>query len=136
MKMGTSTLRICAALLACSLAGEADTITSRDSRSWNGQVQQLQNGVLTLLASFPRGQVSLQFGPNTLRTIEFNPTAYNPGVAPALSKVTGGALSGTIYLRDKSGHKCDNIAINAQTVSCSAGSWPRSNALRILFDAR
>ena len=123
-------------LLLFATAAGADTITSRDSRSWNGNLQQLQNGVLTLLASFPRGQVSLQFGPNTLRAIEFNPTAYNPGVAPTLTKVTGGALSGTIYLRDKSGHKCDNITINAQTVACSAGSWPRANALRIIFDAR
>ena len=131
-----STLRICLALLVCSVAGEADTITSRDSRSWNGQLQQLENGVLTLLASFPRGQVKLQFGPNTLRAIEFNPTAYNSGVAPTLSKVIGGGLSGTIYLRDKSGHKCGNITINAQTVACSAGSWPRPSAMRIIFDAR
>lgn len=129
-------LRICLTLLLCSLGSQADTITSRDSRMWNGQLQQLQNGVLTLVASFPRGKVSLQFGPNTLRTIEFNSTAYNPGVAPTLTKVTGGALSGTIYLRDKSGHKCDNITINAQTVSCSAGSWPRANALRIILDGR
>ena len=135
--MRMSCLKICAVILACSTAAPAETITSRDSRSWNGQLVQLQNGVLTLAASFPGGKTSLQFGPNTLRAIEFNPTAYNPGAAPKLAPVSGGPLSGTIYLReDKSGHQCANIAIDANKVSCSAGSWPRQNVLRIIFGAR
>jgi hypothetical protein len=134
MKM--SFLKVCAVMLACSMAAKADTITSRDSRSWNGQLIHLQNGVLTLAANFPGGKASLQFGPNTLRAIEFNPTTYNPGAAPKLAPVSGGPVSGTIYLRDKSGHQCTNIAIDANTVSCSAGSWPRQNVLRIIFGAR
>jgi hypothetical protein len=133
--MKISFLKICAAILACSLAGEADSVTSRDSRSWNGKVQ-LQNGVLTLAASFPGGPASLQFGPNTLRAIEFNPTTFNPGVAPKLAAVSGGSLSGTIYLRDKSRHQCTNIAIDANNITCSTGSWPRQNALRIVFSAQ
>lgn len=131
-----SFFKVCAAILACAIALDADTVTSRDSRSWNGRIVQLQNGVLTLAATFPGGPASLQFGPATLRGIEFNPTVFNPGAAPQLEKVGGGAISGTIYLRDKSGHKCANIAIDAQNVSCSAGSWPRQNVLRIIFDAR
>jgi hypothetical protein len=134
MKM--SFLKVCAVVLTCSMAAEADTITSRDSRSWNGQLVQLKNGILTLAANFPAGKTSLQFGPNTLRGIEFNPTAYNPGAAPKLAPVNAGSLSGTIYLRDKSGHPCGNIAIDANNVSCSAGSWPRANVMRIIFDAR
>jgi len=133
--MKISFLKICAAILACSLASEADSVTSRDSRSWNGKAL-LQNGVLTLSASFPGGAASLQFGPNTLRAIEFNPTTFNPGAAPKLAPVSGGSLSGTIYLRDKSGHQCAKIAIDANTVSCSAGSWPRPNVLRIIFAAQ
>jgi hypothetical protein len=130
------TLIVCAAILACALGGSAETVTSRDSRSWNGKIVALQNGILTLSASFPGGQKSLQFGPTTLRAVEFNPTTFNPGVAPSLGAVTGGAVSGTIYLRDKSGHKCGNIAIDAANVTCSAGSWPRSNTLRIIFDGQ
>jgi hypothetical protein len=130
-------IRILGAILACSLVSKADTVTSRDSRSWNGSVVEIRGGVLTLSAHFPSGApVSLQFGPNTLRAIEFNPTTFNPGAAPKLTPVSGGALSGTIYLRDKSGHKCANITINAQTVSCSAGSWSQQNTLRIIFDGR
>jgi hypothetical protein len=130
-------IKLWAAILACSLACEADTVTSRDSRSWNGSVLQLKGGVLALSAHFPSGApVSLQFGPNSLRAIEFNPTTFNPGAAPKLAGVSGGALTGTIYLRDKSGHKCGNITIDAQTVACSAGSWPRANTLRIIFDAQ
>ncbi len=135
--MNMSLFKICAAILACAMALAADSVTSRDSRSWNGRIVQLQNGVLTLAATFPGGPASLQFGPATLRAIEFNPTVFNPGAAPQLGKVGGGMASGTIYLReDKSGHKCANIAIDAQNVSCSAGSWPRQNVMRIIFDAR
>lgn len=135
--MTFSAVRVCAAMLVGALAGEADTITSRDSRSWNGNLLQLKNGVLTLAAHFPSGApVSLQFGPNTLRSIEFNSTTFNPGAVPKLAPVNGGSVSGTIYLRDKSGHKCGNITIDAQNVACSAGSWPRSNVMRIIFDTQ
>lgn len=135
VNMRVSPLKICSAILACSLAGKGDTVTSRDSRSWNGKVQ-IRNGILTLAASFPAGPATLQFGPNTLRALEFNPTTFNPGVAPNLTRVSGGPLSGTIYLRDKSGHQCANIAIDTNSVSCSAGSWPRGDVLRVIFGAR
>lgn len=128
---------IWAVILACALGGNAETITSRDSRSWNGKIVQLQGGILTLNASFPGGKTAtLKFGPKTLRGIEFNRTTFNPGAAPNLPAVGGGALSGTIYLRDKSGHKCGNIAMDGQKLTCSAGSWPIEGAMRIIFDAQ
>ena len=129
-----SSLRTCHVLLLCSLLAEADTITTRDSRSWNGAVQQIQNGVLTLSASFPGLKKQLQFGPKILRAIEFNPTTFNPGAPPNPSPASGGALSGTVYLRDRSSHACDNLTIDGQNVKCSGGSWPRQNVMRILLN--
>jgi len=132
---GEAMKSIWAAILTCSMACSAETVTTRDSRSWNGKIVQIQSGVLTLNASFPGGQTAtLKFGPKMLRAIELNRTTFNPGAVPNLPKVGGGALSGTIYLRDKSGHKCANIAMDAQKVTCSAGSWPLPEAVRIIFD--
>ena len=126
---------IWAAILTCSIVCSAETVTTRDSRSWNGKIVQIQGGVLTLNASFPGGKTAtLRFGPKMLRGIEFNRTTFNPGAVPNLPAAGGGALSGTIYLRDKSGHKCANIAMDGQKVTCSAGSWPVQEALRIIFD--
>jgi hypothetical protein len=121
-------------ILLCSLVAEADTVTTRDSRSWNGHLVQIQSGILTLSAGFPGSQKSLQFGPRTLRAIEFNPTTYNPGVPPNPPRASGGSLSGTVYLRDKTGHRCENLTIDPQNVKCSVGSWPRQSVARILFD--
>jgi hypothetical protein len=123
------------AILTCSMACSAETVTTRDSRSWNGKIVQIQGGVLTLNASFPGGQTAtLKFGPKMLRAIELNRTTFNPGAVPNLPAVGGGVLSGTIYLRDRSGHKCANIAMDGQKVTCSAGSWPLQEAMRIIFD--
>ncbi len=130
-----SILRICNLILLCSLMAGADTVTTRDSRSWNGDLQTMQNGVLTLSASFPNSTVSLVFGPTMLRAIEFNPTRFNPGTPPSLSAANGSPLNGTVYLTDKSGHRCQNIMIDSQNVRCGDGtSWPRQNVMRILFD--
>lgn len=130
-------LKVCAVVLACSAAVHAETVTSSDSRSWNGTIMQMQNGILSLQAKFPGGKTTtLQFGPSTLRSIEFNPNTYNPGAPPTINPGSGGVLSGTVYLRDKTGNKCSGIGYDAQkqTVTCSSGgSWPKQNVLRIIF---
>lgn len=129
-------LKVCAVVLACSAAAYAETVTSADSRSWNGTMMQIQNGIVSLKATFPGGKTAtLQFGPSMLRSIEFNPNTYNPGAPPSINPGPGGALSGTVYLRDKTGTKCSGIAYDAQkqTVSCSGGSWPKQNVLRIIL---
>jgi hypothetical protein len=78
-------LRLVLFLLVVS-AAEADTVTGRDSSSWNGRVT-ISDGVLTLVASFRNGKViMLTFGTYYVRSIQFNPMVYNPGSEPVWSK--------------------------------------------------
>jgi hypothetical protein len=125
----------------------ADTVTTKDSRSWNGQCV-IQNGVVTLTASFPKGSQALQFGVGYLRALELNPIKFNPGDRPGnLPKATPSNLSGTIYPRNKTEKEstCDQISIDPQKVTCTAKenvqekgkskekTWNRADVIRIIF---
>lgn len=130
-------LQVSGVLLAFSAMIYGETVTSTDSRSWNGTVTQIQNGIVTLKASFPGGQTrTLQFGPSTLRSIEFNPNTYNPGAPPSINPGSGGVLSGMVYSRDKKGTNCSGIGYDAQKqmITCASGEpQPKQNVLRIIF---
>jgi hypothetical protein len=131
-----STLTI--GLIALSaLTAEADTITTTDSRSWNGSVTAIQNGVLTLNANFYTGTQALPFGADYIRAIDFNAATYNPGESPLdplklLPKPVDGKLGGTIYMRDKSQpHKCADITVDSKNVLCDGQPIDRQKVLRI-----
>jgi hypothetical protein len=120
-----------------ALTAKADTITTRDSRSWNGSVVQIQGGVLQLKAYFASGSPTiLQLGANYIRAIEFNATMHNPTAVPNLPPATGGNLAGTVYTGDKKAHSCTDITIDAESVNC-AGKSPeklaRQSVMRILI---
>lgn len=120
-----------------ALAAKADTVTTSDSRGWNGSVKTIQGGVLTLQARFSNGPASVRFGANYIRAIEFNKSTYNPGAAPNLPNPQGGTLSGTVYTKDKKAHTCANITSDSANVTCE-GSKPhevlsRQNVLRIMI---
>jgi hypothetical protein len=120
-------------ILALSI-GMADTITAKDSRSWNGHAQ-TQNGVLTLQANFPGGSRTLPFSATYLRAIEFNPTIFNPGAFPNLPAAAAGNPSGTVYMRDRSKKPvaCDGIVVTNETIACRGGNWKRDDVIRIIF---
>jgi hypothetical protein len=121
--------------LAVSLA-KADTITTRDSRTWNGNGTSMQSGKLTLSATFPNGSVQLTFGANSIRAIEFNSSAYNPGAQPGgtlyAAQPKSPKLPGTIYLQRKQAPlACDDIitTANQDYVSCTGQSAAKKGAL-------
>jgi hypothetical protein len=125
-----STLRMVLFLLAVWIA-EADTVTTRDSNSWNGDVT-ISGGVLKLLATFRTGKPTLQFGANYVRSIEFNSTKYNPGADPTklLPKPNVGPFSGTIYMQNRTNQKCGSITVDSHRVSCDGKLI--AGAIRIL----
>ena len=127
-----STSRIVLIALAAMMS-KADTVTTRDSSSWNGSVT-IAGGVLKLMAIFPAGKLTLQFGANYLRAIEFNTTTYNPGADPTklLPKPNGGLFRGTIYMLNKTNQKCANITVDAGHVSCDGK--PYQGVIRILIE--
>jgi hypothetical protein len=134
-----STLTIGVIALA-ALTAEADTVTTRDSRSWNGNVTNTQGGILTLNATFPSGMQTLLFGAAYIRAIEFNTTTYNPGANPLklLPKPDGGQLRGAVYMRNKTPpHKCAmDITIDGTHVNCDGQSLDRQNVMRVLVAAQ
>jgi hypothetical protein len=104
---------------------DADTVTTRDSSSWNGTAT-VSGGIVKLFATFRTGKVTLQFGANYVRSIDFNSTVYNPGQDPTslLPKPNGGLFSGTIYLQNKTNQRCGNITVVSGQVSCDGKSVP------------
>ena len=110
---------------------EADTVTTRDSSSWNGSAT-ISGGVLKLLATFRNGKLTLQFGANYVRSIEFNSATYNPGADPTklLPKPNGAPFSGTIYLQNRTNQKCGSITVDSGRVSCDGKPIP--SVIRIL----
>ena len=131
-----SILKACGLVLLCLLVSRADTVTTRDSRSWNGTVKQVGGGVLTLSANFPGSTIELRFGATALRSLEFNPTNYNPGAPPTLGAPSGSSINGTVYLKgDPNSHVCEGITIDSQTVTCKEHlSWSRRSVSRIFFN--
>ena len=119
--------------LILAITAFGDTVTTRDARSCNGTVT-VDRGVVRLNARFPGGSQTLQYGNGAVRAIEINSTTFNAGAAPKLPPPAPANLSVTVYLTDKTGHRCNNLSIQADGVSCSAGSWARQNVLRIIFD--
>lgn len=130
-------------LLALAIAhAKADTVTTRDSRAWNGIVKSMTGGVLTLSANFPIGNVTLTFGSDYIRAIEFNSNAYNPGGNPssALPKPNPNpkTLPGMIYRQQKKTEKpisCQDITAvlaDASNIHCGSTTVPRNDVVRIL----
>ncbi len=104
-----------------ALTAKADTITTQDSRSWNGSVVQIQGGVLELRAYFASGSATvLRFGANYIRAIEFNATTHNPTAVPnlPLPAASGGKLSGTVYTQRKEAYKCADIGLTGEQFTC------------------
>jgi len=116
--------RVVLLLLATGMA-HADTVNTRDSSSWNGIVS-ISGGVLRLAATFRTGRITLQFGANYVRSIDFNSATYNPGADPSrlLPRPNGGAFSGTIYLQNRTSQTCGSITVDAGRVTCDGKPAP------------
>jgi hypothetical protein len=123
-----------------AFAAQADTVTTKDSRSWNGQAT-IENGIVTLKASFPKSQPMLTFGADYVRALELNGTQFNPGTPPIPRLAKAGNLSGTIYLKGGAEKQvtCDNIQLDQANVTCTVagkskpGTWNHDNVIRIIF---
>jgi hypothetical protein len=132
-----NTFRIVLMIVAAWTA-KADTVTTRDSSSWNG-ILTIQRGVLQLIAAFPSGNVTLQFGWNYLRSIEFNTAFYNPGADPSaqLAKLPkpADAMPGTVYMSDKTAapQACKDITVDSVEVICDGRKLERKGVIRILI---
>jgi len=123
--------------------GYADTITTRDSRTWNGDVTSIQNGVLTLSAAFPSGPATLTFGADYIRAIEFNSLRTNPGANPGKTLPAPNPqppkLPATIYMQQKKPFlSCQDItsAANSVQLSCGSNVVAKKDVLRILVGAQ
>jgi len=125
-------IAVCVVVLAAFVA-KADTVTAKDSRSWNGRAE-IQGGVLTLVADFPSGKGSVHFAGSYLRAVEFNATTFNPGAAPTLPAPSRGKLAGTVYLKDRTKPplSCDDIAVTSTAVTCKE-TVNRDQVVRIIF---
>jgi hypothetical protein len=129
-----SLLKIGMIALAVSLAN-ADTITTMDSRTWNGTVGSIGNGVLTLNAVLPGQSKTLNFGANYIRAIEFNTTTYNAGTVLPPPNTNNSTLPGVIYLKQSADSKvkgplrCDDISSvkGSGQVSCKLASGDPQN---------
>ncbi|GEM_PF-6290326 len=121
------------AIIAFALPLCADTVTTRDARSCNGRVS-INNGIVQLDARFPAGARTVRYGGAAVRGIEFNGAVFNAGGPPNLPQPVPANSAATIYLTDRSGHRCTNLSILPDRVTCTAGSWPRQSVLRIIFD--
>jgi hypothetical protein len=127
-----STLKVCLVALAVAFA-RADTVTTVDSRTWNGSVTAINGGTVTLNATFPTGPQTLTFGADYIRAIEFNKATYNPGsnpinVLPKPNPVVK-TLSGIIYRQKMAALPCVDItAVSANSLSCRLK--PPENAAR------
>ena len=138
VKMGTL---IVVLITFAALAAKADTVTTRDSSSWNGTVIQIEGGVLQLKAAFPTGTPTLNFGANYLRSVEFNTTTYNPGANPTklLPKANGKPFSGTVYMvKAQQPQNCTNITIfvGSGHLLCDGQSLDLKNVIRLLINTQ
>ncbi|HEY6344792.1 MAG TPA: hypothetical protein VIY49_25125 [Bryobacteraceae bacterium] len=126
-----------------AFAAQADTVTTKDSRSWNGQAT-IDNGIVTLKASFPKNnQPLLRFAADNVRALELNGTQFNPGAPPSLPPPKPGNLSGTIYLKGGAEKQvtCDNIRLDQANLTCTGaekgkskpGTWNHDDVIRIIF---
>lgn len=124
-------------------AAKADTVTLRDSSSWNGRVTISPEGVLKLTGNFRSGKpITLTLGANWVRSIQFNPTVYNPGSDPPAiiqNQQPNGPFHGTIYMQNGPSQTCDtSITVDRPsdgrfTVSC-VGSKPIEKPIRIVVN--
>src|SRR5215468_1586367 len=109
-------------LLCVALTLRADTITTRDSRSWNGRAETAKGGGLTLTASFRSGAQTLTFAADYVRAVEFNSATFNPGAPPAsLPAAKTAKLAGTIYFRERNRKEAacgGDITISNDLVRC------------------
>ena len=120
-----------------AFAVKADTVTTRDSSSWNGTVTRIGNGVLQLNAGFPTGKPTLSFGANYVRSIEFNTTIYNQGAVPTnLPKANGKPFSGTVYIKTQPPQHCTNITMGSGSLLCDGKGLDLKNVVRILIDTQ
>lgn len=120
-----------ALFLLAAYAAHADTVITRDSSSWNGHAT-VSGGVVKLNATFRSGSVTLQFGANYVRSIDFNSTVYNAGADPSklLPRPNGGSFGGTVYTQNKTNQKCQDIIVDPGHVSCDGKPIP--GVIRIL----
>ena len=121
-------LKIGLIVLTASLAS-ADSITTVDSRTWNGTIANVQGGVVTLNAQFPGQTRALTFGAEYIRSIQFSPTTYNRGAVPSPPKPKNSKLPGKIYLQKQAGKSqppvsCQDIFFDGRLISCAGVKGP------------
>jgi hypothetical protein len=122
-------LRTALFLLAACVA-EADTVITGDSSSWNGHAT-VSGGVLKLDAGFRTGNVTLQFGANYVRSIDFNSTVQ-PGRRShqAAPQEKGRSLQRHGLHTEQNKPEMRNITVDPGRVSCDGK--PILGVIRIL----
>ena len=117
-----SGLKIGLIVLTASLAS-ADSVTTLDSRTWNGTIANIQGGVVTLNAQFSGQTKPLYFGAEYIRSVQFSPATYNSGAFASPPRPKSPKLPGKIYFQKQAGKaraplSCQDITFNGRAISC------------------
>ena len=144
-------------LLAAGL-GSADSVTWIDhassgvpaDRTLNGIIRKVSGGEVTLEARFASGSKTYPISITSVRRIEFNTVAFNPGAPPQVSALGDGPkapattkepiVADAIELRGGGGQlePCKVVTIDENTVRCEAvgkarpKEYPRTRVLRVV----
>jgi hypothetical protein len=134
-------------ILCAAAAAHADTITTTDHLSVNGNLKQMSGGVITFDASYGSGTRTLSIQLSAVDAIGFNSTTFNPGNPPKVLEIgppkgsprspQEAAAMDTIVLRGNQRKDCMLLSIDAATVHCAgkSGDYDRRTVLRILVGA-
>jgi hypothetical protein len=136
-------------ILWAAAAAHADTVTTTNHLSVNGNLKQMSGGVITLEASYAAGGTkTLSIQLSAVDSIGFNSTTFNPGTPPkelsigpgkgSTASSQGAAAMVTIVLRGNQSKDCTLLSIDANAVHCAGkgGDYNRRTVLRILAGAR
>ena len=135
-------------LIVCAAAAaHADTVTTTDHLSVNGNLKQMSGGVITLDASYGAGTKTLSIQLSAVDAIGFNSTTFNPGNPPKVLAIgppkgsprspQDAAAMDTVVLRGNQRKDCMLLSIDANTIRCAGkgGDYNRRTVLRILIGA-
>ena len=118
-------------------SSHGDTVTTLDHLSVNGVLTKMSEGKITLGARYAAGPKTLMIPMNTVESIEFNSTAFNPGAPPKAYGLGPGnsrtprpappkepIVTDAVELRGANGERqpCKVISIDENIVHCEPAS--------------
>jgi len=124
----------------------SDTITTTDHLSVNGELKNMSNGEITLVAYFSSGTRIIDVKIAAVAIIEFNSTTANSGAPPAKIGISPSPENSnvveeekdTIVMRGGLRQSCDLLSIDKDSVHCkgSKESYKRRSVIRIVMGAK